>query len=236
MSITTEEVASRIQENKQIVFVKYGDGEINCMTGMQGHNCDNDPYTPYLRNELIHSFIFYIDHPEFYVGKWHGDEANLRMQSLLHMLDKKEPTWADYHLVMNDNYFYKRGGMFKLLQSIQLSPRKKIILSNEQNIRMKELFGADAYIVVPGNNWFEHFPHYFNQVVSELTPDCLVFTSAGMGSKVMIAELLKVMPTISCIDFGSSFDLLCRKKKSRWWDHTYEDETTYFKDLLPPNW
>ena len=234
--ITTEEVADRITKNEQVVFVKYGDGEINCMTGVQGCNCDGDNYTSYLGSGLVHSLAFYIQHPEYYVGKWHGAEGIARMQHVLNMLGMGEPNWADYHLVMNDNIFFQRKGMYELLQAIQNTKRKKIIFSNERNLRMKELFRADTYIIVPERNWFENFPSYYEKVVAELTTDCLVFTSAGQGSKVLIAQLLTAMPSISCIDFGSSFDFLCQKKKSRDWTHSYEQETEYYKDLLPQGW
>jgi hypothetical protein len=234
--VTTEEVAQRIENNQQIVFVKYGDGEINCMIGVQGHNCDGDPYTPSLSQGLIMSLCFYIQNPQFFVGRWHGEEGIARMNTLLGHFNIGQPTWADYHLVMNDDNFFNKSEMFHLIQSIQNTKRKKIIISNQRNIRMKELLHADTYIVVPENNWFKDFNSYFQLVLKELTPDCLVFTSAGQGSKVLIAQLLTNVPTISCIDFGSSLDLLCSKYNSRGWKHSYEQLVKYYKELLPSNW
>lgn len=234
--VTTTEIANRIVRNEQIVFVKYGDGEINCMIGVQGSNCDGDKYTSFLGNGLIHSLIFYIQHPQFFVGKWHGTEGIQHMKFIIESIKVGEPNWVDYHLVMNDNNFFQDQGMYSLLSAIQSSNRKKIIVSNERNIRMKELFGADSYIVVPEQNWSQDYPVYFKKVLAELTPDSLVFTSAGQGSKLLIAELLTIMPNISCIDFGSSFDFLCQKKKSRDWTHTYEQEIEYYKNLLPLGW
>lgn len=234
--ITTLDVCKRIQNNEQIIFVKYGDGEINCMTGSQGANCDNDPYTAPLGNGLVHSLIFYINHPNAYVGKWHGSEGIEKMNYVLKLLNVGEPKWVDYHLVMNDNKFFGKKDMFTLLQTIQNTTRKKIIFTNEKNIRMKNLFRADSHIVIPPFNWFVNLEHYFNLVLSELTPDSILFTAGGQGSKVLIAELLKRVPTITCIDIGSSFDFLCQKKKSRDWTHTYEEEVEYYKELLPAYW
>ena len=38
--------------NENFTFVKYGDGEILCMIGGKGKNCDHHPYSEKLRKEL----------------------------------------------------------------------------------------------------------------------------------------------------------------------------------------
>lgn len=234
--MNTLELSRRIRENEPVAFVKYGDGEILCMTGATGENCDNDPYTPPLANALIQSFVYYINHPYAYVGRWHGDEGLQRLSRLQNELNLTDPKWVDYHIVMNDDKAFGKPDMYIFLKTIQESSRKKIIISNSKNIKMKELFNADSYITIPPRNWFVEFNTYFDLVKKEIIPNCIIFTAAGQGSKVLIAHLLLLNHGITCIDIGSSFDYLCQKEKSRSWGHSYEQEYEYYKDILPKNW
>ena len=233
----TLSLCDRLKKNEQTIFVKYGDGEISCMIGIQGHNCDNDPYTPALRSGLIQSLLYYIQHPNAYVGKWHGLEGQAQMQQLLQMfVSGEQPKWVDYHLVMNDDTAFTKPSMYTFLETIQNLNRKKIIFTNAANHRMMDLFKAQAHIVVPPNNWFKDFEQYLEQLEKEMTDNCVLFTAAGQGSKVMIAFLTAKYPTLSCVDIGSSFDFICQKQKSRAWFHTYEDQYNYYKALLPEGW
>jgi len=233
--ITTNEVSRRIAESIQIVFIKYGDGETSCMLRHQGCNCDGDPYTAELGTGLLNSLKFYSssNNMNIYIGDWHD---NTVINSLLRSHQINSPQFANYHLIMNDDGAFGNDCMYNFLKTIQETPRKKIIISNEKNKKMKELFNANSYVTVPPNNWFVEFEKYFEIVKNEITDNCIVFTAAGQGSKVLVAELLKRFPSLTCLDIGSSFDFLCQKTKSRAWGHTYEDEYNYYKGILPENW
>jgi hypothetical protein len=233
--IDTDEVTRRIQSSEQIIFVKYGDGELSCMLGHQGENCDGDSYTQSLRIELIHALYIFINsnNTNIYVGKWHDERL---LQHTLDLYNLGTPQLTRYHLIMNDNHFFNNSSMYNFLKTIQESSRKKIIVSNEKNIKMKYLFKADTYITVPPRNWFVDFNLFLEKVKSEICENCILFTAAGQGSKVLIANLLTEFPRITCLDIGSSFDFLCQKNKSRAWEHSYEDEYNYYKNLLPKDW
>ena len=228
--VLRNELISKINNNEQIIFVKYGDGEINCMLGHEGENCDGDPYIPELRSGLIQSLEIYCTHQNAYIAKWPFGNS---LDYIIQQLKFPTPKYTDYHLAMNDDEFNKDNSMYNLVESIQKIKKKKIIITNELNNSMKDLFNADVLIKVPQNNWFKEHPYYFQQVFNELTNDSLLITAAGQGSKVLIATALIYFPNISCIDIGSSFDILCKKKNTRGWKHTYEDEYAYYKDLLP---
>ncbi len=234
--MNTFELCEQLKQNQQVIFVKFGDGEISCMRGARGYNCDKDPYTPSLRIGLIQSFLYYVGHPNAYVGKWDASGQETLQDILKVYLGGQQPKWVDYHLVMNDDKAFSNNSMYTFLETVQNLPRKKIILTNAANSRMPALFKAQAQIVVPPNNWFQEFKTFAELVESEITDNCVLFTAAGQGSKVMIAYLTSKYPTISCIDIGSSFDFLCQKKKTRAWNHTYEDQYNYYKKLLPEGW
>jgi hypothetical protein len=230
--LITSDVTQRIKNNEQIVFVKYGDGEIYCMLGVQGQNCDNDPYTPSLRAGLVKSLIFYIKNKQYYVGQWHHNTTLIN--PILQVLKLDEPTWAPYHLVMNADKIYEKPYMHDFLKTLQDTNRRKIIVSNNKNIAMKQLFNTDLFVEVPPNNWFINFNEVLNEVKKLVTNDCILLTAAGQGSKVLIATLLEEFSTISCIDIGSSFDYLAQATPTRdRGDHDYKKEYYYYYDILP---
>ena len=95
------------------------------------------------------------------------------------------------------------------------------------------MFLTENFVEVSHKNWFVAFESIIESLKKQITDNCIVLTAAGMGSKVLIAELLKTNPTISCIDIGSSFDFLCQMKNTRNRTHTYDEIYNYYKDLLP---
>ena len=234
--MNTIEFTSKIKNNKQVIFVKYGDGEIACMYNEAGENCDNDPYTPELRLGLVKSLALYSYYPNAYIGKWHSEEGFQRLQDIINVVGLPEPKFVDYHLVYNDEKVFDNKNLFNFVKTVQESNRKKIIISNANNIRLKKVFNTEHFIEVDPQNWFINIESILSYLKHQITDNCIVITAAGMGSKVLIAELLKTNPTISAIDIGSSFDYLCQKRNTRDRTHTYEDIYNYYKELLPTNW
>ena len=232
----TIELTNRIKNNEQIIFLKYGDGELEAIYGSSGANCDNDPYTKELGQGLVNSLVLYSFHPNAYIGKWHGEYGFQRLQHVINTLQIPQPKFVDYHIVYNDEKVFDNQNLFHFVKTVQESSQKKIIVSNSNNIRLKKVFNTENFIEVPPRNWFVDFNQYLEKCKSELTDNCILLTAAGMGSKVLIAELLKTNPTISAIDIGSSFDFLCQEKNTRDRTYTYNDIYNYYKDILPKDW
>jgi hypothetical protein len=232
----TLELNEKIRNNEQVIFVKYGDGEINCMFAQEGTNCDGDPYTKDLGNGLINSLALYCHHKNSYIGKWHGIEGFQKLAYLMNILTLPNPQFVDYHLVYNDEKVFFNKNLYNFVKVIQESNQKKIIISNNNNIRLKKVFNTENFITVASKNWFINYQSLLEFMKNEITDNCILLTAAGMGSKVLIADLLQTNPTISAIDIGSSFDYLCQKKNTRDRTHTYEDIYNYYKELLPSDW
>jgi len=62
----------------------------------------------------------------------------------------------------------------------------------------------------------------------------IVMTSGGMGTKVLIGELMLEREGIY-IDIGSGLDLIGTKRDSRGY-MKYEEMEGYFKEILPKTW
>ena len=230
----TGHIIECIENSKPVSFLKFGDGEFNCMSRHNGSNCDGDIYTYKLSNGLIASFKFIVENTNnSYIGAWHTDNIKCYYESLVN----KPINWCKYHTIIFD----KNNDILKakLYKAIKHSTRKKIILCNKHLIKSEKLLNLDHMVFVPLNNWFDsNFENILNQISNLITEDNnhILITCAGMGSKVLIAELVKKFPNGIYLDFGSALDTICTKHDTRGFKYGYEYFITMLKDCLPDDW
>jgi hypothetical protein len=214
-----------IENKTPVSFLKFGDGEFQCVTGCNGGNCDADPYTKSLSEGIKSSFSYLSQQPNTLFGAWHTPEVVNFWESIV----ENSPKWVNYHtLIVDIEDLRKRdNGEFdkkmKLLRTIKTSPLPKIIICNELLQKTKLLFGggeADVTTVfVPLRDWFDT---KFNEIFGQIKAECerangqaILIFSAGMGSKVLVYELYKLFPQNIYLDFGSALDIICTRQDSR---------------------
>lgn len=243
-------LAKHIRESTPVSFLKWGDGEFQCASFMQGRNCDADLYTRSLGENLISSFVYMSQKPNVYFGAWHTENVRLFWESKV----SSPPRWIDYHSIIVDEKEIRAVGGEELQQKLDLylavknSPLKKIIICNELLIKSALIFGEDSeFIFVPLRQWFDtQGGTIFKSIVDILggattaatdgSPTHILIFAAGMGSKVLIANLHKLYPNNIYLDFGSALDLICTKRDSRGRGYSYETLRAIFDDagILPP--
>jgi hypothetical protein len=233
MEITSLIIES-ITNNTPISFLKYGDGEYGCATGVKGCNIDNDNYTEDKKQALIESFKYLINNGEnIYIGAWH----DLNFASFWESLVDKPINWAKYHtlLIDNENVIEK----INLYKTIKYSNLKKIYICNPLLIKAQSLLNINYMIYVDYNNWFDselsNLIEKLKEIINPLE-QYIIMTSAGMGSKVVISELYKLYPNNIYLDFGSANDKICTKRTSRGWEPLYDVLMYYLKEILPEDW
>jgi len=230
-----------IEKNVPVSFSKYGDGEACCVSGNGNENCDRDPMTPKLRTKLKESFVYMVDTAEnAYLGLWHDTSVIDFWKQFV----TKEIKWAKYHTMLIDNDLNEKSDSFyakmKLYKTIKLSPLKKIMVCNPLMIKAKPLLNIDYMIHVPLYNWFDTQLESIIIKIKNIAKDepFIVLTSCGMGAKVLICELTKILPHGIFLDVGSALDLLCTKKDSRGREYSYNMMFEEFKkqDMIPNTW
>ena len=224
-----------IKTHTPVAFLKFGDGEYGAAKGDKGHNCDKDMYTAFLKNGLIESIAYMVNNgPNTFIGIWHdGNHIDFWNKHV-----KKPIQLVKYHTVIMDGD--NNGEKVKLLKTIKESSLKKIYICNPLMVRAKILLDIDHMIHVPFNNWvdteFESILEQIKNVMCDGDEQCIVLTSAGMGSKVLIGELTKLYPKNIYIDIGSALDKICTKKTSRGWEPSYEYFMNILADVIPSEW
>lgn len=71
-----------IEDYKNFILVKFGDGEMRNMTSTNenDHNCDNCFYYKGLGLELIKSYIYFLKNKNAYISKWHSHTYTIQKE------------------------------------------------------------------------------------------------------------------------------------------------------------
>lgn len=186
---------NNIKNSINFSFVKRGDGELACMSGKTGKNCDGHNYSQELGQKLKESFDFLKDKADIVEF---DDQKNYNI--LLHRTDNDLIKLRD---------FYK---------TISFSNRRKFFVGPERLKEVSNLLKA-TFIEVPLINAFDHLKNY---VFEEPQDNDIWVFSCGMPAKWVIAEILKSNSNITCIDAGSSFDpIFVGKTRTEQADQSY---------------
>lgn len=168
-----------IKNNVNFSFVKRGDGELACMNGEVGANCDGHNYSPELGQKLKESFEFLKDKAD-----------------IVEFADQK-----NYNILLHrtDNDLKKLSQFYK---TIKASPRRKFFVGPKRLEGVCDLLGA-TLVEMPLVNAFDY---YLEGIYLDSQENDIFIFSCGMLAKVLIADLLKHNPNVTCIDAGSAFD------------------------------
>lgn len=226
------ELLQKLNNGENVIFTKFGDGEYACMTGSQGHNCDGDTYHSWLGDALKKALIGLSKKTNAFIGRWHYSHV----YEYCNALAKKHAVtipFVSYHLIMHDDTALQFPYMHQFVEFLVNTKRKKIIMANSMNHRLKDLFRADVYIEIPCQSWSYEYETWKQALEEHVEKDAIVLIAGGLCSKVLINDITDRYD-VTCIDIGSSFDVMGGKIASRQPRlHSYEDELAYYKDLLP---
>ena len=170
---------NNINNNINFTFVKRGDGELACMNGEVGVNCDGHKYSSELSEKLKESFEFLKDKAD--IVEW-NDQKNYNV--LLHRKDNDLNKLKDFWM------------------TIKNSPRNKFFVGPYRLLEAAAMIDA-VIIPIPELNCFDFLKT--NPVPTPEDNDIWIFC-CGMPAKWLIAEQIKRNHNITCIDAGSSFD------------------------------
>lgn len=229
-----EEFTRKIKSNENFSFIKFGDGEINCMRNIQGHNCDNHPYSVDLGNNLIESLVYLSD--KSYIADW------------FYTSSRKDENYAFFRsIIENNKLLLKLISPFEILlvgwgnldnenllnfyREIKNSDRHKIFFGPDRLSGVKSMLNINTHISVPLTNAYASY----NEVISmiqDLPNDSIIILTVGMMSPVLAKDLLSKNPNITILDAGNAFDPIFVGQTRFGGQASPEDAREYFKELL----
>lgn len=186
---TIKDFEEMIKAGENFSFIKQGDGEILCMLGTVGVNCDRHPYSKELGEALTDAYKLFNELENCYVTKWvdseiEGDYVRSKAN-------------ADTETFLHNDVTEEKYNFFKTLKE---SKRKKVYIGPKRLQSVMDFLNIDEYIEIPLVNSFQY--------KFEVTPEdnAIYLFSAGMPTKVWIAKMIRSNPNITCVDVGSGFD------------------------------
>jgi ubiquinone/menaquinone biosynthesis C-methylase UbiE len=209
--------SNMIKTNKNFTLVKFHDGELTNMTTPGGEmNSFKFLYSRKLGDDLVRAFIYLVKNKNGYVHFWHYTPYKM----LTNILRDLRVDW-DAKLVYCEATVQKLPfipGQVNFFKTIQQSPRKKIYICNKMIAPyVKTVLKVDNIILIDSINFYASEDLFYpekERVLTEIknllneikTDDNILLFSAGLGSKVMITDLMKTHSNNTYLDLGSTFD------------------------------
>ena len=224
----------KMLNNENFTFVKYGDGEILCMIGGKGKNCDHHPYSEKLKKELEKSFVkllrFYDD---VYLAEWVDNLVKTR-ESYVNVNGLK-PKFAEYEcfLTLKENLNDKKLLNFYTL--LKNTKRKKIFVGPKKLKKVTTMLEIDNFVEVPIINAFSDYDSVMDQLVHiGINDNNIYILCCSMMSCLICSDLKGINKKITLLDVGSGLDPIFGER-TRPKQPSEEECFEYFRDLLPKN-
>ena len=196
----------KILMNENFTFVKYGDGELICMIGGKGENCDYHPYSEDLKNRLIESFFkLFGNYQDVYLAEW--DDNLVKTRDGFIAEHNIKPKFADYECFLTLESNIKDHRLLNFYKILKNSKRKKIFIGPKKLSSVSGMLNIDKFINVPIIDAYSDY----KRVMEELTEfgidnDNIYLLCCSMMSCVVCSDLKESNPNITILDIGSGFD------------------------------
>jgi hypothetical protein len=188
---TYQRILEMLKGGTNFKFARYGDGELYCMTGRAGRNCDGHQYFPELGARLRQAVT---SNPKYMVG--------IQPLSVSHLPEKVEEYFSRINPLFNADVFHSASIDGQLDYFFAALEGRYIILVGPAHLAT--LFDGSVHIVIPSRDCWLQYEQIKEQLKFHLIKDCVVLLCASMMSEVLICDLKDYPCTI--IDTGSLFD------------------------------
>ena len=116
----------KLMYGENFTFVKYGDGEIICMIGGTGKNCDDHPYSKKLGKLLEESFVKLLrNYNDVYLAEWVDNLVKTR-ESYINA-NNLIPKFADYECFLTLDENMHDDKLLKFYKLLKNSRKKKYL-------------------------------------------------------------------------------------------------------------
>lgn len=202
-TVTYTTILDNLKDNKAFKFSRYGDGEIYCMKGKHGGNCDNHSYFPDMGAALRQSIT---EIPNFMVG--------IQPLSVSHLSEDVQNYFGHINTLYNADVLHNAsidGQLEKFIHALE--PRYVVLVGPAH---LAGLFPSCVHIVIPSLNCWLQYEHVRQQIEFHIDGinNAVVLLCASMMSEVIISRFEDYPHTF--IDCGSVFDPYCGVKSRKY--------------------
>lgn len=202
-TVTFDNMVDNLKSNKSFKFARYGDGEIYCMKGRQGQNCDNHIYYPELGSALRQSVA---SEPDYMVG--------IQPLSISHLTQDVKNYFGEFKTLYNADVLHNASITRELPKFLHAMAGHYIILVGPPHLA--DFFPECVHIVTPQVNCWLQFENIRQQIEFHIDGinNAVVLLCASMMSEVIISYFADYPHTF--IDLGSVLDPYCGVNSRRY--------------------
>ncbi len=198
---TYQRMVKMVKDGVSFKFARYGDGEIYCMNGKSGHNCDQHTYFRDLGIELRRSIF---TEPDYMVG--------IQPLSVSHLPEDVNRYFGHFKTLYNADVLHSASIDGQLSHFFKALTGRYIILCGPAHLA--GLFDG-IHIVIPSTDCWLQYEKIKQQLLFHLDcDDAVVLLCASMMSEVLISDFAYSKHTF--IDCGSVFDIYAGVKSRRY--------------------
>lgn len=204
---------SRLERRNPFAFVRYGDGEWNCIHHAPGENCDHSTYFPDLGEALAETLRKPHTGNYLYAMGPKAAQSPLIGKSVQRWLDENAPD-----IIWNDSEVFLRtslaGALYPLVRILRL---RRVVLVGGAHLQALAELDPLVHVIVPDvNAWLDKERIAKDILRASFSTNPLkraevILFCAGMTSKVLMWELYPLMhqERVTMLDMGSVFDMYC---------------------------
>jgi len=183
------EMQEKIEKGEPFSYVKWNDGEQQCIEGVEGATCDGQAYSFELNLALRKAYNFLTTLQNVYISNWkEWLDDNLNDGGILLHREKRD--------LQPLHDFYK---------AIKESGVQKFLIAPAKLQGAADMLNAEL-IEVPEHDAWSKYKEIKDAMLSKVHTHGIFLFSCGLISKVLIADALTAEKDICCLDTGSSFD------------------------------
>ena len=220
---------------ENFTFVKYGDGEIICMIGGTGTNCDDHPYSEKLGKLLEKSFVKLLrNYDDVYLAEWVDNLVKTR-ESYVNV-NSLNPKFADYECFLTLEENMHDDKLLKFYEILKNSKRKKVFVGPKKLKDVKGMLNIDKFIEVPLIDAFSKYDDVLKELINYgVDDDNIYILCCSMMSCLICSDLKDLNKKIKLLDIGSGFDPIF-SEKTRPKQPSAEKCFMYYKKVLPSDY
>ncbi len=220
----------KLKNKENFSFVKFGDGELLCMLGAKGENCDFHPYSQKLSKLLQNSFSKLFIHSNVFLADWKDNLIDVRDEYI--NLYNLKPKFADYDSFLTVKENLKNNGLLEFYTELKNSKRKKIFIGPEKLKDVSQMLNLDFFLDVPIVDAFSKYDEIKKYLIKNVEDNTIYIFCCSMMSCVLCNDLLEKNSRITLLDVGSGFDPIF-SDKTRPKQPTMEEAHNYFRSIIP---
>lgn len=223
------------------IYVRYGDGALECIRGKIGRTCDGEIYSNGLANELIRCWNLLFSRNNVYIGHWFSakfDSVSPRgmyredYENLIHIASEMyshRPNWIHFEalLLMRISQSLK-----EFYITVRNDKRRKLLMGPKEWAPAAKVLDTDFYEIPVSSTLFSSHLDDIRLELDTRQFDVLLY-GAGMAGNIPVIDHWNALPEKTYINLGSALDPIYRGRTRRQ-QITAEQAQAFFRSVESP--